>query len=266
MNLNDIGTQLLYTTTPILIENEDNSRGSATGFIYAVPHSTRENVNIPFLVTNYHVVERAKRCFIRFVKSKEGNPIISEKVNIEIPKSQLMKIINKEHDLAVVPIAPALNQLQIAGNPVFFRSINPSLIPDNDTVKSLGAIEEVTFVGCPSGIFDDVNSMPLIRRGITASPIWNDFEGQPFFVIDAGVFPGSSGSPVFIYNQGSYATDKGITIGTRVLFIGIISSVFISRDTEKNRAFLGLGRVIKSQKLREFIDSIIPKIESQKSS
>ena len=148
---------------------------------------------------------------------------------------------------------------------MFFRSINPELIPDNDTVKTLGAIEEITFVGCPSGIFDDVHSMPLIRRGITASPIWNDFEGQPFFIIDAGVFPGSSGSPVFIYNQGSYATNKGITIGTRVFFVGIITSAFISGDEEKNRAFLGLGKVIKSQKLKEFIDDTIAKIEIPKS-
>lgn len=261
MNLNDIGTQLLYTTFPIVFEKEDGSKGSATSFIYSAPIAEDKNdTTIPFLVTNYHVVETAKRCFVRFVKSKDEQPT-RETVTVEIPKDQLLRIVDKEHDLAVVPIGSVINQLQSSGNPVFFRSINPVLVPNTDTINSLGAIEEVTFVGCPSGIFDDVNSTPLIRRGITASPIWNDFGGKPFFVIDAGVFPGSSGSPVFIYNQGSYATDKGITIGTRVFFVGVICSVFLSGEGENNKAFLGLGKVIKSQKLKEFIDSAIIKLD-----
>lgn len=260
MNLNDIGTQLLYTTFPIFSESEDGSKGSATAFVYSVSIPEKKDITIPFLVTNYHVVEKAKRCFVRFVRSKDGQPT-RENITIEIHGDQLLKMADQENDLAVIPIGPAINQLQTSGNPVFFRSINPILIPTLDIVNTLGAIEEVTFVGCPSGIFDDVNSTPLIRRGITASPIWNDFGGKPFFVIDAGVFPGSSGSPVFIYNQGSYATDKGITIGTRVFFVGVICSVFLSGENEKNKAFLGLGKVIKSHKLKEIVDGVVSKLE-----
>jgi S1-C subfamily serine protease len=254
MNLNDIGTQLLYTTFPILVENEDNTKGSATSFIYTTPVSGKPEINVPFLVTNYHVVENAKRCFIRLVRSKDGKPS-AETITVEIPKDQLLKTVDRQNDLAVLLIGPTINQLQQTANPIFFRSINSGLIPNQDVIGTLGAIEEVTFVGCPSGIFDTANSTPLIRRGITASPIWNDFDGQPIFVIDAGVFPGSSGSPVFIYNQGSYATDKGVTIGTRVFFVGIISSAFIGG--EQNKAFLGLGRVIKSHVLKQFTDSVV---------
>ena len=60
-----------------------------------------------------------------------------------------------------------------------------------------GQHEEIVFIGYPSGLRDEHNSTPLIRRGITASPIWNDFGNDPIFLIDAGVYPGSSGSPVF---------------------------------------------------------------------
>ncbi len=260
MNLNDIGTQLLYTTFPVLTENQDNTKGSATGFLYSVSIPSKGNVNVPFMVTNYHVVANAKRCFIRLVKSKNNEPS-SESIMIEIGIDQLSKMTNKDLDIAIVPVAPVISHLQGVGTPVFFRSIDPNLIPNTETLKALGAIEEITFVGCPSGIFDNVNSTPLIRRGITASPIWNDFGGKPVFVIDAGVYPGSSGSPVFIYNRGSYATDKGITIGTRVFFVGIICSAFVANPDDKNKSFLGLGKVIKSQNFKDFVDYIVSGLE-----
>ena len=41
--------------------------------------------------------------------------------------------------------------------------------------------------------------MPILRRGTTATPIALNFEGRPEFLIDAAVYPGSSGSPVFVY-------------------------------------------------------------------
>jgi len=48
------------------------------------------------------------------------------------------------------------------------------------------------------------------------------------FLIDAACFPGSSGSPVFIFNQGSYSDANfggnggGIILGTRLMMIGIL--------------------------------------------
>ena len=41
-------------------------------------------------------------------------------------------------------------------------------------------------------------------------------------LLDMACFPGSSGSPVFIMNQGSYATPSGITVGNRIYLLGIL--------------------------------------------
>jgi hypothetical protein len=92
---------------------------------------------------------------------------------------------------------------------------------------SLDALESVTFIGYPNGIWDTKNLLPIARRGTTATPIAVDFENSPCFLIDASVFGGSSGSPVFIFNQGMY-TNKGggTTIGSRLFFVGIIAAVF----------------------------------------
>lgn len=261
MNLNNIGTQLLFTTVPIWVEKNAGSQVSGTGFIYTVPVPDKENVTVPFLITNLHVVRDAKRGLIEMVERKNQEPNRDKKVRAEIDGASLQKFMDAANDLAAIPIAPIINQFEASNHPVFFRTISPELIPDKEVVEKLGAIEEVTFIGYPSGIYDEHNAAPLIRRGITASPVWNDFQGKPMFIIDAGVFPGSSGSPVFIYNQGSFATDQGITVGTRILFIGIISETFLRKGTDDSNVFLGLGKVIKSQELKEFISGIIKTID-----
>lgn len=49
----------------------------------------------------------------------------------------------------------------------------------------------------------------------------------PKFLIDASVFPGSSGSPVFIYYTGSYPDKAGnLYAGSRMFFLGILAQVF----------------------------------------
>ena len=79
-------------------------------------------------------------------------------------------------------------------------------------------------IGYPNGIWDVKNNMPIVRRGITATNPKLDYNGLPIFVIDCACFPGSSGSPVLIFNQGGYTDAKGNTMvgGTRVILMGIL--------------------------------------------
>lgn len=261
MNLDNLGTQLLFTTVNLWVENVDGSKSTGTGFIYTV-ESKREGSTIPFLVTNNHVTKNAARVLVEFIEAKNEKPNREEKLRVEIDGSQFKNYVKQESDLSILPIAPILNQFQNAGKQVFYRTIDPNMVPEKKVIDELGAIEEVTFIGYPSGIYDHKNSSPLVRKGITSSPIWNDFKGERCFLIDAGVFPGSSGSPVFIYNQGSYATNNGITVGTRLLFIGIISETMIRQDGKKSDVYLGLGKVIKSQELKDFVSEVVKQIDN----
>ena len=87
-------------------------------------------------------------------------------------------------------------------------------------------IEDITVVGYPDGIWDAFNNMPITRRGITATPIQMDFENKPRFLIDAAIYGGSSGSPVFVFNQGSYSKpDGGLYAGTRLKLVGVVYAV-----------------------------------------
>jgi hypothetical protein len=78
-------------------------------------------------------------------------------------------------------------------------------------------------VGYPNGLADEKNNLPLIRRGITATPFYIDHNGDSEFVVDCACFPGSSGSPVLIVNEGSYSLHKRpLQSGNRMVLIGIL--------------------------------------------
>ena len=94
-----------------------------------------------------------------------------------------------------------------------------------ETAKELSKMEDVTIVGYPDGIWDSYNNLPILRRGITATPICYDFENTPKFLIDAAIYGGSSGSPVFIFNQGSYSINNALYAGSRMKLVGIVYAV-----------------------------------------
>lgn len=253
MNLKDIFTQIIFTTVPIWVEKSDGKMMVGTGFFYL--KKINDTTSIPFIVTNAHVVKDANKGYISLIKSQNQIPSLPEKVTAEIPGPMLMKYVDSKDDLAIVPIGPILNQLSQSNINVFFRSIDQSIIPDEDTVSKLSAVEEITFIGYPSGIYDRKNNTPIVRRGITATPIWNNFDGKRTFLIDAGVYPGSSGSPVLIINSGSYSTDNGIIIGNRIIFLGVVSNTIQRTETSSN-VYLGLGEVIKSSVLKDYVDDV----------
>jgi hypothetical protein len=253
MNLNDVSTQLLFTTVPLWADLPSGN-SSATAFIYNAFIDGKPDQSIPLLITNYHAVENATRVVVEFIESKDGLPEVEKKLLVDIDMTQLLKYFDKDLDLVAIPLGPLLNEREALGRPLFFRSIDEKLIPKDGILKELSALEEIVFIGYPSGIRDDINSTPLIRRGITSTPVWNNFQGSNFFLIDAGVFPGSSGSPVFILNQGAYPTKSGLSIGSRILFLGVLSQTMLRSSA--NEVYLGIGKVLRSDHLSKFIQKI----------
>lgn len=238
MNIDDISTQLLFSTAPIVCESAHAiSRGTAFFF----SHGLKDGSNIPLLVTNRHVVEGVENGYFEINLSKDGMPQ-SETLKVNFNHGFFSSKELGDLDIAVAPIAPALSFMEGNGKPAFYRSVDVGIAPSEKDVDEFAALEEVTFIGYPSGLYDEKNKTPLIRRGITATPIWNDYQGERAFLIDASVFPGSSGSPVFIFNQGSYPTRNGIAIGSRLYFVGVVSQSVVSGGRE----FLDLGKVIRS--------------------
>ena len=253
MNLKDISTQLLFTTAPLWAEIAGKT-SSATAFFYNAPVPGTTDQSIPLLVTNRHAIAGANRVVVEFIERKGDQPDTEHRLLVDIDPALLLRFSDASLDLAVAPIGGLLNEREVAGKPLFFRSIDPSLVPSEKAISELSALEEIVFIGYPSGLRDAKNSNPLIRRGITATPVWNHFQGHPAFLIDAGVFPGSSGSPVFILNQGAYATGDGLTVGNRILFLGVVYETMVR--SAGSEVFLGLGKVVRSDVTIDFLNSV----------
>ena len=253
MNLEDIGTQLMYTTAPIYAFKLDGVVSSGTSFVFSINQS--KDSSIPLLITNYHVVENAINGYVEMHVSKNGIPT-KDVARVQFDGSILQTNRLGNLDLVAFPLAGAVNDLQRKGTFLFYKGIDPNLIPRGEVLTDLSAIEDITFIGYPSSIYDTNNKIPVIRRGITATPIWNDFQGNKEFLIDAGVFPGSSGSPVFIYNRGTFPTKDGVAVGNRVLFVGILKET-LRRKENDGLEYLDLGIVINCSAFLEELEKYI---------
>lgn len=256
LNINDISTQLLFTTVPIFAQNKDNTFSSGTGFIFSVDEG--EGTSIPLLITNFHVLKDAIAGFVELHIGEQGKPS-NKTVRVQFDKTIISGNKLGELDVIAVPLASTLMSFQKNGIEIFFRSVDQNMIPSVEQEQSFAAIEHITFIGYPSSIYDEKNKISIVRQGITATPIWNSFRGEEAFLIDAGVFPGSSGSPVFIFNQGSYPIAEGIALGNRLLFVGILTQTMIRNDKD----YLNLGKVINSRAMYRELEILIHKLKQR---
>lgn len=69
-------------------------------------------------------------------------------------------------------------------------------------------------------MFDEQHYLPIVRRGHIATSADLDFNGEPVFLIDASVFPGSSGSPVFTVGDSLIGGTPSLKL------LGLISAVY----------------------------------------
>lgn len=218
----DISRQILNTTVRIDTEKKDGTRWSGTGFIVDYD---KDGKTYPLIVTNKHVVKDMVKGVLSFLKKVNGEPIIPsiQKIGITNFEASFTGHPDTEIDVAVMPLGGIQNKLIQTGNDIFYITIPKRLFLKQEQLEELSAIEDIIFVGYPIALRDETNLSPITRTGITATSIDRDFEGKPVFLIDASVFGGSSGSPVFILNQGSYATKHGLTMGSRLILLGIVA-------------------------------------------
>lgn len=133
-------------------------------------------------------------------------------------------------DIGAMLFGEVLTAMTNNGAAPFYRGFSPEQLATQDTANSLDAIEQVTMIGYPNGLFDRSSMLPIARRGQTATPIFNDYNNLPAFLIDASVFPGSSGSPVVLYDRGSYTTRDGSThLVSRMALLGVVAAVHTRR-------------------------------------
>lgn len=275
MEVETISEQLLFTTAYIQ-STFPRSQTASTGFIYL---TTSNLGNHLFLVTNKHVVYDdglggfATQIKLKFITSgADGKPRLGDFTYINFDpftKTDWFGHPDPKVDVAIIPLNFRMNALNVSGPNPYFKHLGRDLLFEVGMKPDLDALEEVVFVGYPNGLFDLANHLPLVRRGITASSVNIDFNGLPIFIIDAGVYPGSSGSPVFILDQGWVRDRKGnVAMGSRTILLGIISRTYhrttqaaVEEATVSLTAtveeIIGLGIVVKARCIDETVQAYL---------
>ena len=268
-----LSEQIYYST--IRIETQTN-RGcsTGTGFFFNFLENPNNKTHIPCIVTNKHVVEEGiNGILVITCKLPDGTEFMERVI---IPNFQQAWIYHPQPDvdLCIMPFQPIVELLKNQNKHPFYIPLTKSLIPVQSQLNDLSAMEEIVMVGYPDGIWDSVNNKPILRRGITATHPKFNFEGKKKFLIDAACFPGSSGSPVLIVNQGGYVDKHGnLNWGhNRVFLLGILHAgpqhtaqgtiKFANIPTTITSIPNNLGLVIKSEELMAF-DAELQKITNQ---
>lgn len=178
-------------------------------------------------------------------------------------------------DLCVMPINPILELgNKQYGKEFFYRAFDNSLIPVDEKLSEIDIAEEIFMIGYPNGLWDSVNNMPIVRRGTMATNISLNHNGRREFVIDAACFPGSSGSPVILFNKGGYTDKRGnlnwgkgrlmllgiLYAGPQLTVTGEIEIVTVPNLQQKplavSRIPNNLGYIIKSDAILDFVPII----------
>jgi hypothetical protein len=201
----------------------DGSKSTGSGFAYSFAQR-EDGMYVPAIVTNKHVVEGAKSVSLPIsVADNDGNPTGTFEVITYALQNNVIMHPDSEVDLCAILAGPIYQYFQKKDlQPLLFR-LDKNIAATDATFSELLPLEEVTMVGYPNGIWDSDNNGSIARRGIIATTPENDYLGKKQFVVDMACFPGSSGSPVYLANVGSYADRNGnLNMGTRIKLLGIL--------------------------------------------
>ena len=225
MNLSTM-EKLCFSTVRIETNNSAGNSCSGTGFFFNL---TIDGKIVPLIVTNKHVVRgMSKGRFILTERGKDNIPMYKQHFPISIDDGfEKYWIMHPDPliDICAMPINPIIEMAHKQFNKsFFFIPFDNSLIPSKEQLGEIDIAEDIIMIGYPNGLWDSINNMPIVRRGIMATNITLDHNGKREFVIDAACFPGSSGSPVILFNKGGYTDKQGnLNWGSgRIMLLGIL--------------------------------------------
>lgn len=204
--------------------NANGQKANGSGFVYRFGTSAG---GLDSLITNRHVLADAASVTLYF-RVRSDRPASPALKGFRIDDVQKKTVYHPQAwvDLAALPlfdVAAALRESRVELDASFLSRAN---IVGERALQAIGPIADVLIVGHPQGMKDVVQTAPIARRGVTATPAYEHYGGAPDFLIDARLSHGSSGSPVFLDNLGEAKRQSWrAPFGNDVVLLGVVSEM-----------------------------------------
>lgn len=273
-----LADELLYSTINLVRFKDGIPVGTGTGFFWTKQVGNERELTV--IITNKHVVHNADWIQATCHEANEDGSGPSGRIaecRVGNGPSTIIMHPNEAIDLCAIIFGDIINQAAANGRSLFYKTVSAENVPDEEAWELFDSIEDVIMVGCPRGIYDQHNNIPIVRRGITATPLSKFYEGRPEFMVDMACFPGSSGSPVYMLQRGGYFDRKAgvyTLAGARFYFLGVLycgpvithdGRVVLSQQPKITfDAMMHLGQVIRSSALLELDATILRLYEESK--
>ena len=269
-----LNEEFLRSTVLVSFDEARGVQSFGTGFFVFRPTSGDQGHVL--LVTNKHVLPPAgtpRTITIRVSTSPADNPSIHL---VEVPVvgtdgkylSNVRLHPNPDFDVAAVNVTETILKEKIKA---IWLPLDLFSTPERLKTEGITIGDEIFLLGFPDSIYDPRNASPILRAGVIAT---NPLEGYAFndalkkkfdlpdkidgFLIDANVFPGSSGSVVILKQQVATIGPHGETkLGSakKVPYVlGIVSgSIPITDNALGSTQRMGLGIVYSAEAIRTLI-------------
>ncbi len=267
--------------------------GNASGFFYSVQTPTKPGTDEPqwvridgyWFVTNKHVVFPKEEGIVVLVDQfvfhlrKVFNDGRIEWLPIKLDQSTLKSKLklhsNPEVDVVAIDVTDEVKAIthSTIGKELDYEIGIPATLsnrdlPDGKPIE-IGVGSDIVVASYPKNYYDDVNKYPIVKSGIISSAWKLYFRGLPCFLIDAQLFPGSSGGVVL-----SKPTNWGLRNGrpiyseeSQFVLLGVYSGepqfedkiklndkpLYVDGDEAKIRRSFGLGIVWYASLIDEII-------------
>jgi len=247
--------------------------GEGTGFFFLFQTTQGK---VPAIVTTKHVIDKAITITFIFLEADgSGFPLYEQQQKVTINRKELLIIYHPETnvDLAIIPINPLLDYFQKRKINISYHAMDETVIPNDSIMQTLNPIEDLTMMAHPVGLNAELKGKPIVVKGITATPLFLNYDHQQEFLMSGSMYDGCSGAPVLLY-QTNYSNryDAPIISGRQRMFlVGINYATYTKWFREKvaprtmhvipgnpetslpgNILYENIGVIIKSQRLLDF--------------
>ena len=211
-----------------------------TGFFYNVIDTLKSNawskINGIWLITNRHIVlqkdfmnrESLPELFTFYMRKLGDSSLLWEPIQLSANelRKRLKIFEDSTIDVVAIDVQDLLMKKTMSDKSVIqWQGVSKNDLPDENP-QNIQVTDDVSIVGFPLGFYDNLNLFPIVKTGSIASRWGFGYNGNPYFLIDAKLFPGSSGS-IVISKPANFMVDTSGTLfsskSKQYIFLGIYS-------------------------------------------